>query len=82
MPAIDTAIDEPTEAQFDLADAIVEFLETTEFGTDFSPSQIARKLPGKPVCFEVREVLDWMERHQYVISNERGGCWRRYGRRK
>jgi hypothetical protein len=73
---------EPTDTQYALADAIELVLERTELGTDWSPSEIARKLPGKPATDEVSPVLQWMEEHVYVVSNGRGGCWRRYGRRR
>lgn len=79
--SIDTPITEPTDAQYELADAIELALEATELGTDWSPSEIARKIPAKPATYEVRLVLEWMEAHVFVASNQRGGCWRRYGRR-
>jgi hypothetical protein len=71
-----------TDEQYDLADQIELALETKPVGTMWTVSEIARKMGGSQDSVEMRRVLAWMEAHVYVVSNERGGCWRRFGRRK
>jgi hypothetical protein len=70
-----------TDEQFTLADRIEETLETRPAGIFWTVSEIARKIGGQQDPVEMRRVLAWMEDHVYVVSNGRGGCWRRYGRR-
>lgn len=86
MTTIDAVIVHPTDKQFELMDTIELFLETTDRGADFTPSDIQRVVAKRhnpvPPVYEIRAVLAWMEDHVYVVSNGRGGCWRRYGRRK
>ena len=70
-----------TDEQFALADAIELALESKPAGVFWTVSEIARKIGGPQDPAELRRVLAWMEEHVYVLSNGRGGCWRRYGRR-
>jgi hypothetical protein len=72
-----------TDEQYELADAIEAALEKhTTVGEDAAVSQIARWIGGQQDPEQLRLVLAWMEARVYVVSNGRGGCWRRYGRRK
>ena len=70
-----------TDEQFALADAIELALESKPASVLWTVSGIARKIGGPQDPAELRRVLAWMEEHVYVLSNGRGGCWRRYGRR-
>lgn len=70
-----------TDEQFALADAIELALESKAASVLWTVSGIARKIGGPQDPVDLRRVLAWMEEHVYVISNGRGGCWRRYGRR-
>jgi hypothetical protein len=67
-----------TDDQFDLADAVEIVMAAGAAGRLRSPSEIKRKLVVPAEAHEVRAVLEWMERHAYVTTNERRGAWRRF----
>jgi len=74
---MNTATQELTETQYDMADAIDLWLETHP--GMHSPSVIARGIKTETV--PTRTVLDWMERCVFVLADG-NGAWRKYGTRR
>jgi hypothetical protein len=72
-------VSDMTDDRFDLADQIEQAMERFPVGYLWLPSGLARETGADRN--EVDLVLRWMESNSYVVSNGRGGCWRRYGRR-
>src|SRR5271166_1398577 len=66
------------ERIYEVADIIEQHvLESKPAGTWWTISAIARK--GHLTPQETGPALRWMLKHQFIISNGRGGCWVNYG---
>lgn len=66
-----------TDRQFDIADAAEIMAESSPIG--IVPSDVARR--AKVATWEVRHVLDWMVKHQYLVTTGNGVRTRYYSRR-
>jgi hypothetical protein len=63
---------------FELADKIEAAMDANP-GRDWTPSELARKIPGYVETHKVQQVLNYLVRKSYIRTDERG-AWSHYYR--